>query len=158
MRNKADNEVEKIKSVLKLFGLDYFVQESTFSVSIQIKKSFFQDYSPQLTDDLTNQTSIPVWPQLVPSQPFLSPEVLLQTPQSLSGSDSGVHTQESLCSSCDDKDGPLEEVRKEIVKVLVESNQTIDKLTSELGGKNVLLSQVENKLQRIEEEKSQLKN
>ena len=41
-RERADEEVEKIKRALKLTGLDYFIEESP----INIKKTYIQDFSP----------------------------------------------------------------------------------------------------------------
>ena len=35
-RDQADTETEKIKSVLKLTGLDYFIEESPFRLTIHV--------------------------------------------------------------------------------------------------------------------------
>ena len=135
-RNQADEEVEKIKWALKLSGLDYFMEESPFRVSIHVKKSYIQDFSPKLSADLP-------W----------SPN--LNSTSQATENDSGLPIQESsLCSSCHDKEKEIEDVRREVVKVLVDSNENNDKL--EMA--KLKLAEYNENLKKVQNETNDLKN
>ena len=73
--------------------------------------------------------------------------------------DSGLLSHESvLCSSCDYNNQQLEDVRKELVKVLLQSNQNSDKAKIDLEQANDSLFECQNKLKNLEKEAAQLKN
>ena len=44
-RFEADLEVEKIKSIVKEASLDYFIEESPYSLRLNLKKKRLQDFS-----------------------------------------------------------------------------------------------------------------
>ena len=50
-RDKADEKVEEIKTVLKLSSLDYYLEESPYSLTIQLRKFFRKDFSPLLLSE-----------------------------------------------------------------------------------------------------------
>ena len=136
-RDQADTETEKIKSVLKLTGLDYFIEESPFRLTIHVKKSYIQDFSPLLCGTSLPTSSSPV-------RPLFSPQV---DNRQLDEIDSGLLSHESvLCSSCDYNNQQLEDVRKELVKVLLQSNQNSDKAKIDLEQANASLFECQNKL------------
>ena len=142
-RDKADEEAEKIKSALKLTGLDYYMEESPFRLSIHIKKTYIQDFSPRLSADLP-------WTPVLSSTPTTS-----ATSIDVTEKDSGLHCQESsCCPSCLDKDKQLEDMGRELVKVIVNSNETKNKIeTAEFA-----LEESNKKLKTVQAETVLLKN
>ena len=122
-RDKADEEAEKIKSALKLTGLDYYMEESPFRLSIHIKKTYIQDFSPRLSADLP-------WTPVLSSTPTTSATSLEEQSEiQVTEKDSGLRCQESsCCPSCLDKDKQLEDMGRELVKVIVNSNETKNKI------------------------------
>ena len=119
-RSKADKEVDNIKSAVKQSGLDYFVEESPFSVTLRIKKTFLQDFSPRYTEALSTSS-----PQL-PRQVSPSPPVPIQSP-CFDSEESGF-LESPICASCHEKDRHLDEVRKELVKTILDSKQNTENL------------------------------
>ena len=112
------------------------MEESPFRVSIHVKKSYIQDFSPKLSADLP-------W----------SPN--LNSTSQATENDSGLPIQESsLCSSCLDKEKELEDVRREVVKVLVDSNENNDKL--EMA--KLKLTECNENLKKVQNETIDLKN
>ena len=146
-RDKADEEAEKIKSALKLSGLDYYMEESPFRLSIHIKKTYIQDFSPRLSADLP-------WTPVLASTPTTATS--LEQPEiQVTEKDSGLHCQESsCCPSCLDKDKQLEDMGRELVKVIVNSNETKNKIeTAEFA-----LAESNKKLKTVQAETVLLKN
>ena len=148
-RDQADAEVEKIKSVLKNTGLDYYIEESPFRLSVHVKKSFIKDFSPKLAEtDVFLSTSSPILPTT--TKTILSPPWM--------ANDSGLSSQESVqCSSCLEKDHEIENVRKELIKVLIESKKANEKIAKDLDEANVSLINCNKKLKYLETEAEQLK-
>ena len=73
--------------------------------------------------------------------------------------DSGLLSHESiLCSSCEYNNQQLEDVRKELVKVLLQSNQNNDKAKIDLEQANASLLECKNKLKNMEIESAKMKN
>ena len=139
-RDRADEEVEKLKSALKLTGLDYFLEESPFRLSIHVKKTYIKDFSPRLSEDL-------------PWQPNFT-----SSPHPVIENDSGLPSQElSCCSSCPNKEKLLNDVRSELVKVIVDSNENREKLSNELEMSNLALLKANEKLKRVQDEAVHLK-
>ena len=91
-RDKADDEVEKIKSVLKSSKLDYFIQESPYSLSIQIRKTFIQDFSPRLEPTIVSTSSTPLPAKLKRLSPHANPFL---PPSPGSGHDDTMKTNNS---------------------------------------------------------------
>ena len=121
-RDKADDEVEKIKSVLKSSKLDYFIQESPYSLSIQIRKTFIQDFSPRLEPTIVSTSSTPLPAKLERLSPHANPFL---PPSPGSGHDdtmktnnsSGIYSQQlDSCLSCDDNSEKLAEVINNLEK------------------------------------------
>ena len=83
---------------------------------------------------------------------------LLSPPDSHFPNDSGFPPEEPVyCSSCTEKDKQLENVRKELVKVLLESKQTNEKITTDLEKTNFSLLQCNKNLKNLEVEGERLK-
>ena len=130
-RDRADEEVEKIKWALKNTGLNYYMEESPFRLSIHIKKSLFKDFSPRLPVDLTQgpvltSTSSPPRPNSTPVE---------ERPETKSPPSGLVSLPTPSCPSCHDKEMQLGYVRRELVKALVdvnETNENLEKVNSKL--------------------------
>ena len=164
-RDKADGEVEKIKSMLKISKLDYFIQESPYSVSIQIRKTFIQDFSPLLVERSSRMsTSTPFHSQ----HQQLSPQVTPQSP--IFGHDdvnnsSGFHSQHLSCSSCEEKSEELGEVKKimEVKEATILDYEKKDKriqseVTNLKSERQTKAEQIKQKNKTIESLKSKLEN
>ena len=154
-RDQADEQVERIKSALKNTGLDYYMEESPYRLSIHLKKSFIQDFSPLLSEDLVwapnlTSTSSPI----IKSATSPTTRTATTSTRHLTENDSGLLSQDSsLCYSCRDKEKQLEDVSRELVKVLVDQNATNDKLE---GMKSTLVETNE-KLKKVQAEVVSLK-
>ena len=154
-RDQADEQVERIKSALKNTGLDYYMEESPYRLSIHLKKSFIQDFSPRLSEDLVwaptlTSTSSPI----IKSATSPTTRTATSSTRHMTENDSGLLSQDfSLCSSCQDKEKQLEDVNRELVKVLVDHNATNDKLE---GMKSTLVETNE-KLKKVQAEAVNLK-
>ena len=58
-RQRADKEVDHLKSLIKSLSLNYLWTESSYSISINVRKSFINDHSKGSATNIALSTSTP---------------------------------------------------------------------------------------------------
>ena len=58
-RQRADKEIDNLKSIIKSLSLNYLWTESSYSISINLKKSYINDYSKGSATGIALSTSTP---------------------------------------------------------------------------------------------------
>ena len=87
-REKADFEVEQLKTFIKSRKLDYILNESPFGFNVSIKKKYLRDFSPKITHGPISSSPV--------HDPHKSSASEFPTfTNSVIENDSGIHSEEN---------------------------------------------------------------
>ena len=140
-RQRAEKSINNVKEALINSQVDYYLNETPYSLSIIMKKKFLKDFSNK---SFTATTSTPS-------------KTLNSYSESSIPTESGIDITESKCNSCEKITKQLHETRKESIKNILESKQMIKDLEAKDLTKDLLIKQLKSELDTIKEENIQIK-
>jgi len=139
-RQLAEKSTNSVKEALINSQVDYYLNETPFSLSIIMKKKFLKDFSNKSSTATTSTPS----------------KSLNSYSESSMPTESGIDLM-SKCNSCEEITKQLDETRKESIKNIRESKQMIKDLEVEDLNKDALIKQLKSEIKTTKEENIQIK-
>jgi len=140
-RQRAEKSINNIKEALVNSQVDYYLNETPYTLSIIMKKKFLKDFSNKFSTATTSTPS----------------KNLNSYSESSIPTESGIDLMENKCNSCEEITKQLDVTRKESIKNILESKQMIKDLEAKDLNKDLLIKQLKSELNTIKEENIQIK-
>ena len=147
-RVEAENICKSIKEVVQQSYLDFYILESPFNLNIKIRKKFMTDFSPKMSNQ---ENSVSISSPRNSEYLCSSPKSPMRTNEHSSSNiniDSGIENEVNI---------QVEEIRKELIKTIVESNKTIEDIKKTINLKDSIISKLNSEINSFKDNTTNLK-